>query len=756
MQVRTIYALVALAVLNLVQCVSLNKRVQSNAPGWDPRSTPFPPVRRVDAVFQYRSEAAKGNVSVPDPYNWFEKSDASDFIQAQLAFTKTYLNKLEDLDAMRSAISAANFPKFRPPIASGPKDDPTYVYYFNEGGYSLGYLYVAKQKDLDEAAKTHYATFPGNVLIDESLLNGELLWLQQLSPDGTKLLYTTVDAKTYGNQKLFVRDVSSPLIDKSKPAQEGGYDRHPDKITDFQIGTETWSGDSKSFFYTASDTSIKYHVLGTDAKDDIVVVQPNKDNNGGWWVELSDDQKFLLLSGQSDIFDGSRFYVAALDQEISASMNWLCIAPDYTFDWDYATNVGNDFYFRTTKDAPNQQIVRFALDFTKAAKTDNGFNTFTHGADFVVVIPQRTDANLAHYITYDNDKILATYEKNDVSEFTAYSLKTGVSLQSLDLGILSTSTETHGYPPGIDVYMQASSLNTPAQLYHLRWNRGTSKFTSELVYQQKNKAIDPAKYTVERQWVSSKSGDVKIPIFVLYRKGLKLDGTHPVIINFYGAYGYILESSYDPQHMAFVRSYDAVYILAAPRGGGESGDDWHKAGQLQNKQNTFEDIISVAQFAIDQKWTSPGKVILDVESAGASAAAAIVNQAPEGLFGAFIGTRGLYDMLRSDQSSNKVARALEYGSPSDPKAFDWLRKYSPLQNIDPKKAYPTILLYPPQGDGGNGGEPWHTYKYVSELQHDLPNNPSPILLGNGTDTQDERSATAFALAAHTIGLKLVK
>ena len=123
-----LFVIVALTFFNVAQCVSLSKRVQSNAPGWDTRSTSFPPIRRVDTVFQYRSEAAKENVSIPDPYNWFEKSDASDFLQSQLQFTQKYLSKLEDLNALRSAILSAEFPKFRVPTPSGPKDDPTYTY----------------------------------------------------------------------------------------------------------------------------------------------------------------------------------------------------------------------------------------------------------------------------------------------------------------------------------------------------------------------------------------------------------------------------------------------------------------------------------------------------------------------------------------------------------------------------------------------------------------------------------------------------
>ncbi|PWN36826.1 alpha/beta-hydrolase [Meira miltonrushii] len=751
------FVVVILALFAPAKGASFGKRVQSNAPGWDPHSTPFPPVHRGDVVFQYRSEAAKGNVSVPDPYNSFETSNAEDFINSQIAFTKTYLDKLEDLPAMRTAISEATPQTFRPPRGFGPKGDPTYLYYTNEGPDKSGKLHIAKQSDLDEAAKNHFATLPGKVFIDETLLGGEILWYYQISPDGTKLLYSTVDTKTNLIGKMYVRDVSSPLTDKSKPTQEGGFGRYTDVITDLQAGSEAWSGDSKSFFYKGTDTSVKYHVIGTDSKDDITVVQPNKDDQGDWWVQVSKDGKYLVLYGTVNGFDNSSVYVASLDQGVSTSMKWLCIAPDHASSWNYITNFGNDFYSQTSsKDAPNLQVVRFTLDFTKATKTDSSFSTFAKGADSVVVIPQRLDASIAYFVNFDTDKLLIIYEKDNALEFHVFNLKTGMKLQKIDLDVLSTSYEVHASPFATHVYLKISALNSPGQLYDLKWNKDSNQFSYQLVYQQKIHTIDPAAYTVQRLSAPSKAGDVKVPFFALHRKNLKFDGSHPVIINFYAAYGYVLPTWYDSHHMAFVHNYDAVYILAAPRGGDEMGEGWHKAGQLQNKQNTFDDVLSVIQFAIDQKWTSPGKVILNVQSPAALAGAAIVNQAPEGLIGAYIGTQGLYDMLRSDQSPKKATRAAEFGSPSDPKAFDWLREYSPLHNIDPKKTYPTILIYPLDGDADTGGEAWHSFKQVSELQYSLPNNPNPILLGNGTDTQEERSATAFALAAHTLGSKLVE
>ncbi|MCO5590140.1 hypothetical protein L7F22_044109 [Adiantum nelumboides] len=294
-------AFVALSFLATGQSVSLNKRVQPNAPGWDPHLTPYPSVRREDVVFQYRSEAANGNVSIPDSYNYFETSDASDFIKSQLAFAKTYLDKLEDLDAIRSAIKDANsIVPLDAPVSYGPKDDPTYLYYFKETSNSSFLSYIAKQKDLDAAAQNNFATLPGKVLVDDSLLGGKVTYQQQISPDGTKLLYSIADPDTYDNVKVYVRDVSNPLTDKSKAIQEGGYGHYPDVITDIKGGYEVWSGDSKSIFYTSSDGSVRYHVLGTDAKNDPVLVKPNKDNEGDWWTEISDDARFVFLFGSAD------------------------------------------------------------------------------------------------------------------------------------------------------------------------------------------------------------------------------------------------------------------------------------------------------------------------------------------------------------------------------------------------------------------------------------------------------------------------
>ncbi|PWN36839.1 uncharacterized protein FA14DRAFT_159169 [Meira miltonrushii] len=744
-------ATVAFTIFAVVHCASLSKRVQSNAPGWDPHSTPFPAVRRGDVVFQYRSEAAKGNVSVPDPYNWLENSDVSSFKQAQLAFTKTYLDKLEDLDVIRSAIKDADsYTPLYAPRPYGPKDDLSYLYDFKEKGAAYSRSYIAKQKDLDDAARTKFATLPGKVLIDDSLLGGKITWQQQISPDGTKVLYSIVDPDTYANIKLFVRDVSNPLTDKSQKIQEGGYGHYPDVVSNIHASTESWSGDSKSFFYSDSDGNVRYHVLGTEVKDDPVLVKPNTDSEGFWWSKISDDQRYVFVTGVADSFDGRKMYAASLDQKISGPIKWVPISTDYDFSWNYVASVGDDLYFETTKDAPNHQIVRITLDFSKAVLTDD-FNTFTQGAESVTAILQRPDAKMTNLASYDNDKILITYEKDDAVELIAFSLTTGAQLQQVALDTPSTSVSLQAFPSSTDAYVQLDSLSSPSNLYHLKWDHAKNRFSSQLAYQQLDGVIDPNKYVVERQMAPSKTGNDEIPFYVLHRKDMKLDGSHPVIINFYGAYGFNWQSGYDAQHFAFVHLYNAVYILAAPRGGGDKGEDWHRAGMLNNKQNTFDDIISVAQYAIDQKWTSPGKLILDVQYAGATASAAIVNQAPEGLFGAYIGFSGIYDLLRLDRSTDKAVRIAEYGDPSDPKAFDWLRKFSPLHNIDSHKAYPTILIYPP-ADGG-AIEPWHIYKYISELQYQLPNNPNPLLLGNANDTQEDRSVIAFGLAAHTIGFK---
>ncbi|PWN36825.1 uncharacterized protein FA14DRAFT_183196 [Meira miltonrushii] len=749
-----IFVTVAFSVFGTVQSVPFKKRIQSNAPGWDPHSTPFPTVRRGDVVFQYRSDAAKGNVSVPDPYNWLENSDVSSFKQAQLAFTKTYLDKLEDLDAVRAAIKdAGSSATLYAPVPYGPKEDPTYLYSFKDINTKFSRSYIAKQKELDDASRTNFAKLPGKVLIDDSLLGGKVTWQQQISPDGTKVLYSIADPDTYANVKVFVRDVSNPLTDTTQKSQEGGYGHYPDVITDYSPGTEVWSGDSKSFFYTGSDRSIRYHVLGSDVKSDPVLLKPNKDKNGYLWTEVSDDQQFVFVFGSADSFNGRGFYAASLDQEISGPIKWVPISTDYAFYWDYVTSVGNDLYLDTTKGAPNHQIVRVTLDLTKAVLT-NDLSIFTQGAESVTAVPQRPDAKVTNFASYDNDKVLITYNKDDATEVFAFSLTTGAQLQQLALDIPSTSTLLQAYPSSTDVYVQFYTLSSPSKFYHLKWDHAKNRFSSQLAYQQTNGVIDPEDYVVQRQTAPSKTGNVQIPFYVLHRKDLKLDGSHPVIINFYGAYGLNWDTVYDAKHFAFVHLYNAVYVLAAPRGGGEKGEDWHRAGQFNNKQNTFDDVISVAQFAIDQKWTSPGKVILNVAYAGASASAAIVNQAPEGLFGAYTGYYGIYDFLRLDQSSIKATLIAEYGDPSDPKAFDWLRKFSPLHNIDPRKAYPTILIHPPAD--GSSTPSWHSYKYISELQYQLPNNPSPLLLGDANDTEEDRYATDFALAAHTIGFKLVK
>lgn len=207
--------------------------------------------------------------------------------------------------------------------------------------------------------------------------------------------------------------------------------------------------------------------------------------------------------------------------------------------------------------------------------------------------------------------------------------------------------------------------------------------------------------------------------------------------------------------MTWVNDYDAVFVLTYPRGGGEvKAEEWHQAGMLDKKQNTIDDVNAVIQYLIDKKIAAKGKVVIYGQNAASTVAMAVTNQAPEGNLGLVILKDGMYDLLRFSTSPGSQEYVLEYGDPQKPKDFDWLRKISSLHNVNASKKYPAILFLP----DSDPDEQWQARKMIAELQHDLPNNPSPLFfsLPDPTLSDDEnareQSAYAIALATHVLNV----
>ncbi|MCO5598618.1 hypothetical protein L7F22_052715 [Adiantum nelumboides] len=741
---------------------------RASAPDWNPKSTPYPSARRDDVSFSYQSAAANGNVTIADPYNYLEQSsDSSKEVQTfddqQNAFFKNYLQKCKDADAIRASMKdAGHYDELGYPVAYGSKNASFYLYVRREINSDFRALYVATQAEIDQAVKNKFSPLPGRKVFDEASLDNDYnIYDQSISPDGKTLLYRVQKKSTNNLTTIHLLDISGVYEGKdAKP--------YPEQITGAQDDSEGWTADSKGFFYvhellnddgSFNQSSLMYHYVGSKVKDDIVFVKSSvgTDEDILYGYHLSTDRKNLIVFQYTDSAK-PRVFATTLDEPLSAPKKWISISPGFDLELEFLANVGNEYYFLARYDNESNQVIKYKLDFSKARQVNQLTDLKDKAQLEPTVIPEDKNALIDIYTIFDYDKMLLCYTQDADRKCFVYELQTGKRVQQILPELIGSSSSLASLQTGTDIFLWSWSYNTPGQLYYIKWNKDKSSATTELAYQAKLESIDATKFTVEKRWATSKDS-TKVPFHLFYRTGLVFDGSRPLMLNYYGAYRVIRLPYYNPTYMSFVHDYDAVFVAIYPRGGGEvRAEQWHKAGMLDKKQNTIDDVQAVIQYLIDNKITSKGKVIIYGQYAASTTAMSVTNQAPEGNLGVVILQDGMFDLLRfPDSSADTTAETEEYGDPQKPKDFDWLRKISPLHNVNASKQYPAILFLP----GGDINQQWQARKMVAELQHDLPNNPSPLLYSTSDlklteeDNYVNEEVYSIAFATHVLGLQRV-
>jgi prolyl oligopeptidase len=264
------------------------------------------------------------------------------------------------------------------------------------------------------------------------------------------------------------------------------------------------------------------------------------------------------------------------------------------------------------------------------------------------------------------------------------------------------------------------------------------------VFRSTQASFDASRYETRQIFYSSKDG-TRVPMFITAAKNLVLDGSHPVFLTAYGGYGSTMAPHYSADIPLWLDA-GGIYVLANIRGGGEYGEEWHRSGMLEKKQNSFDDFIAAAQYLTSQRYTSRGKIAIYGHSNGGLLIGAVLTQRPE-LFGAAVANAGHYDMLRYHRFTAGAAWVTEYGSADDPKQFTYLRAYSPLQNVKDKTCYPPTLLL--AADHDDRVVPAHAYKFAAALQAAQDCGDVPILLRVAQNASHSYSSRDEMIAEHT-------
>jgi prolyl oligopeptidase len=644
-------------------------------------------------------ETAKGDVvdnyhgtEVPDPYRWLE-DDTSDetaaWVKAENEVTFAYLATIPFRDALKERMTEIwNYPKMGTPF----KEGDLYFYSYNTGLQNQSIVY--KKKSLDEE---------GEVFLDPN----------SFSDDGTVALaglsfsndhrYAAYGISKGGSdwREFYVKEV----------ATGDDLDDHIEWIKNSGV---SWY--KNGFYYTRYETPAKgdelkaenknakifYHTLGTPQSADLLVYEDPAHPDRSFYMGVTEDEKYIMLIGYESTSGNSlAFKEAGLED---TPFTWL----DEDFDDDYSPigNNGKMLYVLTNNDAPLYRLVGINLD-----------NPMRE--NWVDIIPEQ--GNVLESATLAGGKIIASYLQDASNAAYVYNLD-GSMLHEVALPGIGSIGGFSGKMKDNTAFYSFTSFNYPTTTfkYNIVENIAEVFYTPEVDF-------DAEAYETEQVFYPSKDGTM-IPMFIVHKKGLELDGTNPTLLYGYGGFNISETPSFSATRAVWLEQ-GGVFALANIRGGGEYGEAWHEAGTILNKQNVFDDFIAAAEYLIDEKYTSSKRLAIYGGSNGGLLIGAVINQRPD-LFAVAIPMVGVMDMLRFHKFTIGRYWTVDYGSSDDPEQFKYLLGYSPLHNISSEKDYPAVLVT--TGDHDDRVVPAHSFKYIATLQAKYKGN-NPVMIRINTD-----------------------
>jgi prolyl oligopeptidase len=685
----------------------------------------YPQTKKVDQKDTYA-----GNVVVTDPYRWLEtdvrqSSDVRAWVDEQNKVTFGYLGSLPYRDAIKERLTKLwNYEKYSVPVRKGGR------YFFTKNSGLQNQSVLQTQKSLSD---------PPRPLIDPNT------W----SKDGTVALnaYSVSDEGRY--IAYGVAEAGSDWVKWRIKEIESGQDL-PDEIRWVKFNTPAWTKDSKGFFYSRfpepkagadfqdlnKNGKVYYHRIGTVQSDDVVVYHRPDQPDWNYSSDVTEDGRYLVITVSVSTDD--RYQILYKDLSEPYGMPVTLIGD---FDNEY-TFIGNDqsvLYFKTDLDAPRRRLI--AIDLNKPDR-----------ANWREIIPQSTE--VLDDVSYVGGHFIGEYLKDARSDARVFTAD-GKFVRNIDLGTLGTASGFEGERDNPETFYTFSSFTVPPSYYRYDVATGEKK----LVFRS-NVDLNPDQFEVKQVFYKSKDG-TRVPMFIAHRKGLRLDGNNPTLLYGYGGFNIAEKPSFKISRVVWMQM-GGVVASANLRGGGEYGEEWHKAGTKLHKQNVFDDFIAAAEWLIANKYTRPQKLAIQGGSNGGLLVGAVLNQRPD-LFGAALPAVGVMDMLRFQRFTAGRYWTDDYGSSDNAEEFKALYAYSPYHNVHKGTSYPATLVT--TADTDDRVVPGHSFKYAAALQ-EAHAGPAPVLIrietraghggGKPTMKQIEEVADQWAFLAANLGMKLPK
>ena len=648
---------------------------------------------------------------VADPYRWLEDEHSpatTKWVEEQNRVAFGYLERIPFRQALRARLETLyNYAKFSAPYRRGPY----WIYTKNDGLQNQGVVYIERVPKGQSPG-----TGQPDVLIDPNSFSADgtsRLAGLSLSRDGK---YAAYGISVGGSDwtEFHVMDVATRKV-------------LPDVIRWAKFTGAAWQGNG--FYYSrypAPDSSraltnqnqgraVYYHRVGTAQDADELVFEDRAHPSHFPGIGVSEDERFAFLT----VSDNGARKGNSLAFRARGDRAWTPIVPDIGDD-DYSVvdNVGDDFLIRTNHGAPNGTVQRWSPRRPTAWAT---------------VLPERKEP--LQSVGTAGGKLFATYTKDVTTRASVYDLA-GHLENEIALPGLGSAGGFGGNHDDTSIFYTYSSFNYPPSIFRYDIaSRRSSEYRTPTI-----PGFNASDYVTQQVFYSSRDG-TRVPMFLTYRKGLKLDGHNPTLLYGYGGFNSATSPSFSALRLALLEQ-GFVYASANIRGGSEYGERWHEAGTKLQKQNVFDDFIAAAEFLVAQKYTSPEKLAIHGVSNGGLLVGAVANQRPE-LFRAVIQQAGVMDMLRFHRFTIGSAWIPDYGSSAGSEAeFRALRAYSPVHNVRPGTAYPATLIT--TADHDDRVVPAHSFKYAAALQAAQAGD-HPVLIRIDTKSGHGASSTTKAL-----------
>lgn len=631
-----------------------------------------PPPTKIEPV----TETLHG-VTVTDLYRWLEDQDSlatRAWIEVQNNYTRGYLDAIPGREQIRAGLAALiKIDAMTTPIACGGR------YFFGrrtarEDRFSLYMRQGAGGKD--------------EILIDPAMVSSDAstsVQYQAVSRDCRLMAYAI---RRGGEDETEIRlfDVTArrPLPDALPRGRYMGFDIMPNN-----------SGFYYARFTNGQGSRVYYHALGTEGVDRELFGSGYGPNHR-IGERLSEDGRWLLVA----VFDGvpvvrTELYV----KDLQAGGTFRTIVKDNAqFDPEFA---GNTLLLNTNWKALNRHILRVDLEHPAQDQWKE-------------IVPEAPQA--IETMSAAAGRVFVAYLDNVSTHIKQFDID-GKSLGDVRLPGIGSSGAPKGRWSGGEAFLSFTSFVEPSATYRYQVSTGAM----DLWFRPKV-PLRPDDFEVKQVWYSSKDG-TKVPMFLVYRKGLRPNGNTPALMTAYGGFNISQTPAFMPRAAVWVQN-GGVFALPNLRGGGEFGENWHHAGMFEKKQNVFDDFIAAAEWLIKNHYTSQAKLAIMGGSNGGLLMGAMMTQRPD-LFGAIDCESPLLDMLRFHKLLVGSWWAAEYGSADDPKQFKYLYKYSPYHNVRSGVKYPPVLFA--TGDGDTRVAPAHARKMTALMQAATASG-NPIIL----------------------------